>query len=1048
MTTEINLSTQANQAGKDIEKIGGAAKEAEKDLSDLASALNGVLSESAKAAGKKSRLFDLEADRAALMEIKQMFGEIIAMQANRRGTFGQQVTVANAKTNYPKPDTPSKVNMSGITTDAKQQKQLLDKFLLKVLENHAKNGETRFDSGLSLHELNRRPPPKDNTPASQSPNRSLSSPGQDDEPKRNPIANAVKMLAQKFGQGSSSAMGGAGAEIAGGAARGMAGMLPGGMLGGGLLGLAGFAAFKGAQEIGEGIDRNKDEAIGIDVLKRQLGTTSDSFDQLKASSRAIGETFNLTYEASRKLSTEFLSIARISDRVNASSAFGQAREGAGIAQAVGLDETQGAGFMATLRHSGAMGETQKDARIMGVQFAEALKRSGSTMNAGDLMHAMQSFSENTAHRGLTAPNVEGFAGMLSAMVGSKTPGLDVANAAGILNQADSSFQHGGAMGEASNTLQFMGMGGSKIGILGVKARQSAGMFATENDVFGGKNNPLAQYMGNDLSQFKTGSNETGLESTMRMFDANFGDKQSKLLAMGNHFGLDPKRMAALYNMREQGSLHGTLDMVSNYNERRSPSEKIDMEKLSATGYTTLADISQNKGGLEGLQGIREGLSKRADLSVEQRQSLTRMAGDKNEASLKDSLTQFAATLQREKTDGEKLQEATAKTANAAQRMADGMMPAVVQSRDFLGALVEKLAPDSAQAKASAAAAAQAKNFETREKVESGKLSPDEIAKKNKEFDKRADAEWGSFFPSEDKVRGIERERVDALGAKAIPYGKYKRETDIATDAANNHQAGSATKFNQHMLGQGKSIPTSPQTPSTAAENATKLVVATNAQSTGNGAVNGGKSQKNDPVEDAIAKVAKEEGVNPDFLRGLAQLETQKGKKTIKGGGGDTYNLGNIKAVKGAAGIRAYDAREGSDDAYKQYDSYEDRVRDKIKFLKQPRYKDALQSKTPEEFAQKLKDGGYATAPNYASALATTIHSQAAKPYQIPDGNPQEKAQAQKAAEAQRLALQVSPIHVRSSVELGYWGGEGRGRQSQTINSESVTKPRAVGMPPS
>lgn len=1042
MTTEINLSTKAIQASKGIEQISDAAKKADADLSDLAKSLNAVLNESAKAAGKKSRLFDLEADRAALLEIKQMFGEIIAMQANRRGTFGQQVTVANAKTDYPKPDTPSKVNMSGITTDAKQQKQLMDKFLLKVLENHAKNGETRFDSGLSLHELNRRSPSKDN-PTPQNPSRppSPNKPHKpkEDEKKQNPVANAVKMLAQKFGQGSSSAMGGAGAEIAGGAARGMAGMLPGGMLGGGLLGLAGFAAFKGAQEIGEGIDRNKDEAIGIDVLKRQLGTTSDSFDQLKASSRAIGETFNLTYEASRKLSTEFLSIARISDRVNASSALGQAREGAGIAQAVGLDETQGAGFMATLRHSGAMGETQKDARIMGVQFAEALKRSGSTMNAGDLMHAMQSFSENTAHRGLTAPNVEGFAGMLSAMVGSKTPGLDVANAAGILNQADSSFQHGGAMGEASNTLQFMGMGGSKIGILGVKARQSAGMFATENDVFGGKNNPLAQYMGNDLSQFKTGSNETGLESTMRMFDANFGDKQSKLLAMGNHFGLDPKRMAALYNMREQGSLHGTLDMVSNYNERRSPGEKIDMEKLSATGYTTLADISQNKGGLEGLQGIREGLSKRADLSVEQRQSLTRMAGDKNEASLKDSLTQFAATLQREKTDGEKLQEATAKTANAAQRMADGMMPAVIQSRDFLGALVEKLAPDSAQAKASAAATAQAKNFETREKVESGKLSSDEISKKNKEFDKRAAAELDSFFPSNDKLREIERERVDALGSKAVSYGSDKKEKAIA----NEYQAGSATKFNQHMLGQGKSTPTPPQTPSTAAENATKLV-ATNAQSTGNS----GKLQKSDPVEDAIAKVAKEEGVNPDFLRGLAQLETQKGKKTIKGDGVDTYNLGNIKAVKGEAGIRAYDAREGSNDAYKQYGSYEDSVRDKIKFLKNPRYKDALQSKTPEEFAQKLKDGGYATAPNYASALATTIHSQAAKPYQIPDGNPQEKAASQKAAEAQRLALQVSPIHVRSSVELGYWGGEGRGRQSQTINSESVTKPRAVGMPPS
>lgn len=62
----------------------------------------------------------------------------------------------------------------------------------------------------------------------------------------------------------------------------------------------------------------------------------------------------------------------------------------------------------------------------------------------------------------------------------------------------------------------------------------------------------------------------------------------------------------------------------------------------------------------------------------------------------------------------------------------------------------------------------------------------------------------------------------------------------------------------------------------------------------------------DTPEAAITRVAKEAGVNPQFLIGLAKLETQVGVKTIKGKGQDTYNLFNIKGQGPKGGITAFD----------------------------------------------------------------------------------------------------------------------------------------------
>lgn len=122
---------------------------------------------------------------------------------------------------------------------------------------------------------------------------------------------------------------------------------------------------------------------------------------------------------------------------------------------------------------------------------------------------------------------------------------------------------------------------------------------------------------------------------------------------------------------------------------------------------------------------------------------------------------------------------------------------------------------------------------------------------------------------------------------------------------------------------------------------------------------------------SIYKTAYSRGVNPDFLIGLAKLETRMGEATIKGDT-DTYNLFNIKDFSGK-GPRANDKAEGSRDAYRQYESYDDSANDLVDMLAR-KYPKALEAQTPEQFATALKQGGYATDPDYVNKVVRTIKS--------------------------------------------------------------------------
>lgn len=114
-------------------------------------------------------------------------------------------------------------------------------------------------------------------------------------------------------------------------------------------------------------------------------------------------------------------------------------------------------------------------------------------------------------------------------------------------------------------------------------------------------------------------------------------------------------------------------------------------------------------------------------------------------------------------------------------------------------------------------------------------------------------------------------------------------------------------------------------------------------------------------------------MDPRFLEALAQLETAGGKKTVKGPNGeDSFNLYNIKDFSGK-GFRALDKAEGSNDAYRVYGSPDAATADLIGLLSR-KYPKALEATDRQQFAQALKDGGYATDPQYVEKFVSTFDS--------------------------------------------------------------------------
>ena len=122
-------------------------------------------------------------------------------------------------------------------------------------------------------------------------------------------------------------------------------------------------------------------------------------------------------------------------------------------------------------------------------------------------------------------------------------------------------------------------------------------------------------------------------------------------------------------------------------------------------------------------------------------------------------------------------------------------------------------------------------------------------------------------------------------------------------------------------------------------------------------------QEYGPIAD---KIGAEIGVDPKIILAKFGLETGWGKSVIPG----TYNLGNIKDFRGA-GVKAYDKREKSRDAYMKFEDPETFAAYYTDFMKRMYPKAIGAGSDVEAFTSGLNQGvrgSYATAENYPDAI--------------------------------------------------------------------------------
>jgi len=114
------------------------------------------------------------------------------------------------------------------------------------------------------------------------------------------------------------------------------------------------------------------------------------------------------------------------------------------------------------------------------------------------------------------------------------------------------------------------------------------------------------------------------------------------------------------------------------------------------------------------------------------------------------------------------------------------------------------------------------------------------------------------------------------------------------------------------------------------------------------------------------KIGADIGVDPKIILAKFGLETGWGKSVIPG----TYNLGNIKDFSGA-GVKAYDKREKSNDAYMKFEDPETFAAYYSDFMKRMYPKAIGAGSDVDAFTTGLNKGvrgPYATAENYPSAI--------------------------------------------------------------------------------
>lgn len=438
--------------------------------------------------------------------------------------------------------------------------------------------------------------------------------------------------------------------------------------GAGLMGLVGGMVALGVGKIvgaaTEKIDQAERNNVEFDRLKRTLGDVNVSFAGLKTLIHDNANNLAITFEEAGKLSMSFAKLGNVSDDQyhNLGKDIGV---GVGFSRGFGLDPEQGNEMFGRMRGL-RLTSNDQDSKRMALLIGETIGKSNAFAKADEVMEAIASFATMQTRQVLATPNLRGYAGEYSALVGSGIPGLDPAGAGGLLSRVNSSLMAGGARGEASQF--FTSMVSERMGLNPIQSAimREGGAFATNDLMFGG---------GSAASRFGIKGpqgDSTFLQNTLQMLREKYPEKGMQAMAAANHLGIGMNQAMALLsvNPNEMGGLQRGLSDAG-----------IDMGTLNSAGIANLSKVFTGSDGDR--QAVANSLYGRtgnqALTTTESDRLRTAMAGDDVEAQ-KKILAELVSSRDQEKTQGSDIRDSKNLLDNIKTAVADKLIPLVTEMR--------------------------------------------------------------------------------------------------------------------------------------------------------------------------------------------------------------------------------------------------------------------------------------------------------------------------------------------------------------------------------
>lgn len=484
-----------------------------------------------------------------------------------------------------------------------------------------------------------------------------------------------------------SAMGGiaqAGLRAAGPVGNVAAGALGTGMragFGAGLAGLLGGIAALGVGKLVGGVAGKigdaQDEAVQLDQLKRVLGDVNVSFDALRQSVRSAGDDIGVAFNEAGKLGNEFSRLANLSSSRSAEVAGGVAL-GGGLSRALGLDPSQGVGFLGTMR---GLRQTQDEqgSRRLALLIGETIGKSDAFAKSGEVMDAISGFVTAQTRSSLGRAPVEGYAGQLAGLVGSGIAGLDPTGAAAVLSRALQTLSQGGGKGEASQFFSQSIAQRNGLGVIAGRLWQQNPM-ASISEAFG-SDTAVGRYFAQNGLARPTGD-MSNYAATLQGLRRSYGSDPMLLLsATANHLGINESQAAALL---------GNSPVAVNGMTKRLGRLDLDLGSLKGDSIGLLAQIeSGDRSKLNGIASDLLGRKGKGQLSLDEARDLRAALNEGTDDGLRDLLATLTAQRGQAETEGSKTRDTIAGVGNTLQEYATKSLPLLNDSRAALMALAGK-----------------------------------------------------------------------------------------------------------------------------------------------------------------------------------------------------------------------------------------------------------------------------------------------------------------------------------------------------------------------